>query len=407
MTPLWQIVLPKLESFVFWSAFLLVLYTYVGYPLLAASMAKWRPKRWLRAEENFSVSLIMPVHNGAEVIQAKMEHLLQLDPNLVRQIIVISDGSTDGTAELLENFRDPRLKVLQLTEQVGKAEALNQAMLKAEHEILVFVDIRPRLEEDSLRTLIGNFADRSVGCVAGELIIQSSDRHDATAAVVGGAYWRYEQWIRTSEAWWDSPVGVYGGFYAVRRRLSRSFPPGLILDDMFQPLTVVRQGYRNVLDRSATVVDTWPESKHGEFQRKVRTLAGNFQLIRMAPWVLSRDNRVRFQFISHKLLRLLVPYALVVMVAISWALAQFHPAWGVFATLQMLFWIMAAISLRVKMPILRKVTGPASALLMLNVAAVVGLFTFLFTSGPLWKIWSPSATLAENHVALWGGQKQS
>ncbi len=404
---------PLLEIFeilLFFGSLLLVLYTYVGYPLIAAAMARWRPRRWQPGNPAFAVSIIMPVHNGAGIIQAKMRHLLQLDPDIVRQIIVVSDGSTDNTAELLENFRDSRLRVLRLTEQVGKAEALNQAMLKAEFELLLFIDLRPRLEEDALRRLIGNFADLSVGCVAGELLVQSSDQHDSTSAAVGGAYWRYEQWIRTSEATWDSPVGVYGGFYAVRRRLSRPFPPGLILDDMFQPLTIIRQGYRNVLDRSATVVDTWPSSKRGEFQRKVRTLAGNFQLVRCAPWLLTRDNRVWFQFVSHKLLRLVVPYALLIHLLAAWSLTQVHPAYGLLAVLQSAFWLLAALALRFRLPMLHRVLGPASALLLLNAAAVAGFYRFLFTSGPLWKIWSPataSTALVENEAALWSSTEPS
>ena len=336
-----------------------------------------------------------------------MEHLLALDPQIVKQIIVISDGSTDGTAEMLEEFHDARLKVLQLTEQVGKAEALNQAMLKAEHEILVFVDLRPRLEESALRALISNFEDSKVGCVAGELVVRGSDAHSSTVSNVGGMYWRYEQWIRTSESRWSSPVGVYGGFYAVRRRLTRPFPPGLILDDMFQPLTIVRQGYRNVLDRSAVVVDTWPATTRGEFQRKVRTLAGNFQLVKMAPWLLGKENRVRFQFVSHKLFRLLVPYALVAMVIAAAALGFDSRVWAAVAAVQGMFWALAALSLRIRIPGLHRVLGAAGALLVLNAAAVVALYTFLFTSGPLWKIWSPTPVLGGSKGPVWGEQRVS
>ncbi|MGI4757115.1 MAG: glycosyltransferase [Janthinobacterium lividum] len=385
-----------------------ILYTYIGYPLIAAAMAKWKPCPWRQGNEAFGVSIIMPVHNGADIIQAKMRHLLRLDPGIVRQIIVVSDGSTDNTADLLDDFQDSRLRVLRLTEQVGKAEALNQGMLKADAELLLFIDIRPRLEEDALRRLISNFADRSVGCVAGELLVQSSEQHDATSSAVGGAYWRYEQWIRTSEATWFSPVGVYGGFYAVRRRLSKAFPSGLILDDMFQPLSIIRQGYRNVLDRSATVVDTWPASKRGEFQRKVRTLAGNFQLVRTCPWLLTRENRVWFQFVSHKLLRLVVPYALLMLVLSAWALSPAHPGWRAIAMLQTVFWLLAAVALRFRVPGLQRLLGPASALLLLNAAAVAGLHRFLFTRGPLWRTWSPTSTsLAENQAALWGGTELS
>ena len=405
MSPLWQVFLLPLGELLFWVALLFVVYTYLGYPLIAAGMARWRPRRWHRdPEAKFAVSLIMPVHNGAAIIEAKMRHLLALDAAIVRQIIVVSDGSTDGTAAMLEEFTDPRLKILQLTEQVGKAQALNQALLKAVCELVVFVDIRPRLEDGALRSMISNFADREVGCVAGELIVQSGDAHDAAASSMGGAYWKYEQWIRTSEANWASPVGVYGGFYAVRRRLSRSFPPGLILDDMFQPLTVIRQGYRSVLDRSAVVVDTWPASARGEFQRKVRTLAGNFQLVVAAPWVLTNSNPVRFQLVSHKLFRLLVPYALMVMLALAWGLAHFSGFWVVIAYVQSAFWGIAVLSLLFRLPVIEKIVGPAGALLVLNAAAVTGLFRFVFTSGPLWKTWAPTPALGD---AMWSSKERS
>ncbi len=402
---MFQGVLQPLGELLFWAAFLFVAYTYAGYPLIAAGMARWRPRRWYRdPKEKFAVTIIMPVHNGAAILEAKMQHLLALDPDIVRQIIVVSDGSTDDTAIMLEEFRDPRLKVLPLTEQVGKAEALNQALLKAIHEVVVFVDIRPRLEEGALRSMISNFADRQVGCVAGELVVTRGDAQDAAASSMGGAYWKYEQWIRTSEANWNSPVGVYGGFYAVRRRLSRSFPPGLILDDMFQPLTVIRQGYRSVLDRSATVTDTWPATAKGEFQRKVRTLAGNFQLVAAAPWILSGDNPVRFQLVSHKLFRLLVPYALLLMLVTAWALGHSSALWMAVAIAQTAFWGLALLGLAVRIPVLNKFLGPAGALLVLNAAAVAGLFRFVFTSGPLWKTWSPTPALGD---AMWGAKERS
>ncbi len=400
MTPVAHRFTAVAGSAVFLSSLLLVLYTYAGFPLVAAAMARWRPRRWRRSGDSFTLSVVLPVHNGAAILQKKMEHLLRLDPALVRQIIVVSDGSTDSTISLLAQFADARLRILVLTEQVGKAEALNQAMRYATEELIVFTDIRPSLDENALRTLVSNFADTSVGCAAGELVVRQSETHEAAASTVGGAYWRYEQAIRTAESLWDSPVGVYGGFYAIRRSLARPFPPGLILDDMFQPLSIVRQGYRNVLDREAVVVDTWPATTRGEFQRKVRTLAGNFQLIKVAPWILSRENRLLFQFVSHKLLRLLVPYAFVLMLVSSALLAPESRFWMTLALAQVVFWALAALSLAVRRPVLGGVMGAAGALLTLNAAAVVGLYTFLFTKGSLWRIWKPTP-VAGTTAAAW------
>ena len=169
------------------------------------------------------------------------------------------------------------------------------------------------------------------------------DGHDPGARAVGGLYWRYEQWIRNCEAKVDSPLGVYGGFYAIRRKLASSLPPGTILDDMLQPLSVIRQGYRSVLDLRARVYDIWPKSLRGEFHRKVRTLAGNFQLLQLAPWLLSRQNRLRFELISHKLMRLLVPMLLVVILVTSALLANHSLLYtGAFAA-QIVFYILAAL----------------------------------------------------------------
>jgi glycosyltransferase involved in cell wall biosynthesis len=338
---------------------------------------------------------VMAVHNGATMLAAQLQHLLTLDVELVREVIVVSDGSTDATASILQATNDARLRAIVLETQCGKAAALNHGIAAATGKILLFVDIRPRIEAGALAELLSNFADERVGCVAGELLL-STDGHDGAASAVSGLYWKYEQWIRNCEAAWDSPVGVYGGFYAVRRSLVSIAPDGIILDDMFQPLSVIRQGYRSVCDRKAVVVDRWPAQAAGEFSRKVRTLAGNFQLIALAPWVLSAKNRVVFQLVSHKLLRLVVPYFFVLLLlSAAWVGAESWP-YAAFAVLQAAFWLMAAMSLKRPVPGLQKLAAPAGALLVLNAAAVAGLYRFLFTAGPLWRIWSPTAAPVES-----------
>ncbi len=376
---------------IFWFSLSLVLYTYAGYPLLIALLARLRPRPWLRAPWPQSsqppISIVMAVHNGASALDSQLDHLLALTPDLVREILVISDGSTDDTATLLALRQNPRLRSIRLERQVGKAAALNHGLAAATGEILLFIDIRPRVGEGALAALLSNFADPHVGCVAGELLL-STEGHEATASAVSGLYWRYEQWIRNCEAAWDSPVGVYGGFYAIRRALATSYPAGTILDDMFQPLSILRQGYRSVLDRTALVTDTWPGKTAGEYTRKVRTLAGNFQLLSVAPWLMTPKNRVLWQLVSHKLLRLIVPYCFVALVVTSVLLGLNSAAFTCFAALQIAFWLMALAALRFRIPALHRLATPASALLVLNAAAVGGLYKFLFTQGPLWKIWS-------------------
>ena len=374
---------------IFWLTLLGILYVYVGYPVAMWMLARLRPRPWKAALLNPSVSVVLAVHNGVSLLPRKIQHLLELDYSNIGEIIIVSDGSTDGTTELLARPQHTTLKTIVLKEQGGKAAAVNAGVMEATGDVILFVDIRPEIAPGAIHQMVGNFADPKVGCVAGELILRH-DSHDATSEAVGGIYWRYEQWIRKCEALFDSPVGVYGGFYAIRRELFVPQPAGLILDDMFQPLSIIRQGYRSVLDSQAFVFDTWPKKVEGEFHRKVRTLAGNFQLFQVAPWTLSLQNRVLFQLVSHKVMRLIVPYMLVLLLVLALVLSATSPLYAVFAALQLLGWAIAILGLRFRIPVLHRIAAPASVLLVLNAAAVVGLYKFLFTRGPLWKIWNAS-----------------
>jgi hypothetical protein len=156
---------------------------------------------------------------------------------------------------------------------------------------------------------------------------------------------------------------------------------------MFQPLSIIRQGYRSVLEPRAFVYDEWPKQTGAEFHRKVRTLAGNFQLMQLAPWVLTPQNRVFFQLVSHKILRLFVPYLFISALLASLLLAGGSHFYAVLAGIQLLVLSLALVSLRFRIPVIGRIGAPIGALLMLNTAAVVGLYKFLVTRGPLWRIW--------------------
>ena len=388
-------------KFLFYFSLLVIAYTYVGYPIAIALLARVSPRPWHKAPWPAGgpppVTIIMAVHNGERMLAAQLHHLLGLEPELVAKVIVVSDGSTDSTEFILKSQKNPRLHTVISPSHTGKSAALNAAIPLAETEIILFVDIRPQVQPGALQALLANFADPKVGCVAGELLL-NSEGHSAATGAVSGLYWRYEQYIRNCEAAVDSPTGVYGGFYAIRREAATLLPPGLILDDMFQPLSLIRTGYRSVLDREAFVVDTWPATSAGEFSRKVRTLAGNFQLIAEAPWLLTPANRVLFQLVSHKLLRLVVPYFFILLLLTTGFLAMDSAGYALFGLLQTIFWFMAVVALRFRIPIkaVNKVAAPASALLVLNAAAIAGLYKFLFTRGPLWKIWSPTPVVLDS-----------
>lgn len=383
---------------IFWLSLGGVVYTYCLYPALMWIAARLWPRPWDVAPITPSVSFVLAVHNGAALLPDKMQHLLELDYPNVKEIIVVSDGSTDGTAELLARQQHPRLTKIVLEQHGGKAVAVNAGVAMATADVIVFVDIRPEIAPGAIQQLMSNFADARVGCVSGNLKLRKED-HDAAASAVGDFYWRYEQWIRTCESASDSPVGVYGGFYAIRRELFVPQPPGIILDDMFQPLSIIGQGYRSVVDSQAYVYDIWPKKSGAEFHRKVRTLAGNLQLFQLMPWTLTLRNRLLFQLVSHKVMRLLVPYLLVLLLLSTIVLSSGSRVYATFAAVQVFGWILAIIGLRYTIPILHRLAGPASGLLVLNAAAVVGLYKFLFTRGPLWKIWNTGRPQEENRTS--------
>ena len=387
MFSLWRELQGQAVKIVFWLSFAGVAYTYLGYAVVVWAWAKLQPKPWRAAPITPSISIVMAVHNGIALLKEKIERLSQLDYPDIREILIVSDGSTDGTAEFLAGLRHQRIRPIILDSHGGKAVAVSTGMAAATGEILVFMDLRPEPGAGAIQRLVSNFADDKVGCVAGDYILLRDGDSDGSAGV-GRAYWAYEQWLRLRETEIDSPVGVPGCFYAVRRRLAVPFPAGIILDDMFQPLSIIRQGYRSVVDVRARVYDTWPKRVQGEFRRKVRTLAGNFQLLRLAPWILTPHNRVLFQLVSHKLMRLIVPYLLLLLFASSVALAPSSAFYTGAATGQAFMWFLALAAPWTRIPFLNRVASAAHALLVLNAAAVVGLYKFLFTRGPLWKIWS-------------------
>jgi cellulose synthase/poly-beta-1,6-N-acetylglucosamine synthase-like glycosyltransferase len=231
---------------------------------------------------------------------------------------------------------------------VGKAAALNAAVAAARHEVLVFADARQHFATDALRYLVRPFDDPRVGGVSGELMI---DADAAPAAGAGqspvaegvGLYWRYEKWLRQHESDIGSTLGATGAIWALRRAAWRPLPPRTLLDDVLAPMRAVLDGHRVVFAPEARAYDRSSPDADTERRRKVRTLAGNYQLLRLEPRLLSPfANPVWLQFVSHKLGRLVVPYALVALLASSAVLAHAGVIYAAALTLQVAFYVLAA-----------------------------------------------------------------
>ena len=367
----------------FWIAAGLIAYTYVGYAGWLRLRALWSSRPVRRGACQPSVSIVMVVRNEAEILPDKLSNLMELDYPADRcEIIVVSDGSTDATEAILSAHRlNPRLKVKIDPMARGKAAGLNDAVELAQGELIVFTDARQKIEARAVRLLAENFADPEVGCASGELML--GDAGGGEESMGPGLYWKIEKRIRELESASGSVVGATGALYAIRRGLLVPVPPGTILDDVYVPMHVVREGARVVFDERARVWDRPHQGTRREFGRKVRTLTGNYQLVQLAPWLVTFENPLWLEFVSHKLLRLLVPFALVVTLGSTFFLAA--PVYRLALAVQLVFYmlgLLAMVPLR-KGP-LNRVTDAAFTFVVLNSAAVVAFANFITGRKPVW-----------------------
>lgn len=333
----------------FWVAAILIAYTYAGYPLLVGFWSRLRPRPTRLRPFTPSVSIVVVACNEADCIRQKVDNLLALDyPPEHCEVIVASDGSDDRTVAQVEGCSSPRVHVIEFRQRRGKTSVLNDVIPRARGDIVVLADARQRFDPHALRALVSHFADPTVGAVGGELVLVDTHAHGAELGQGVGAYWRYEKFIRRHESRVDSTVGVSGAIYAIRRELFSPLPPDIILDDVLIPMRIVRQGYRVLFEAQARAYDRTAPTAQAEFRRKVRTLAGNFQLFLREPWLLSpRANRVWLQTISHKALRLLAPPLLAVAFFTSAALAWRFPYAVLFAA-QLVFYAAAVLGFRLR-----------------------------------------------------------
>jgi cellulose synthase/poly-beta-1,6-N-acetylglucosamine synthase-like glycosyltransferase len=359
------------------------LYIMVGYPLALALFAG-RPAPEVAKDANFraTVSILLAVHNGAAFVRRKLECLLALEyPRELVQILVVSDGSTDATDEIVESFADRGIRLLKAP-RGGKAAALNRALEVSTGEILFFTDVRQSLEPGSLAHLVANFADPSVGAATGELRILDPDRVGEPADME--LYWRYELWARRRHSRIDSIFSVTGCIYALRRCLAEPLRPDTLTDDASFSLQAFFRGYRVVFDPQAVATD-YPTAEGGEFRRKLRTLVGLWQLHVRQPKLFTSANRMRFHFLSYKFGRLVLPWA----VLLIWGATLALPGSRFRTFLLVDELTLAALALvdyvvPKRFP-LKRISSPARTFLTMNAAALLAVAFLAVAPGTVWK----------------------
>ncbi|HUW32738.1 MAG TPA: glycosyltransferase [Planctomycetota bacterium] len=397
-------------TILFWVSVGLLLYAYVGYPLVlfvfasATQMLKdihYIIKRGERranpdAHDWPAVSMIIPAYNEAEIIREKLENCLALDyPREKLEIIVASDGSSDGTTEIVREYADRGIVLFDYQQRSGKATVLNRSIPRARHDILIMSDANTMYEPMSIRHLVKHFADPRVGAVVGEMILQSvSDEHKGEVQ-----YWRYEVVLKFMENKLGAILGANGGLYAIRKELYMPIPTNALNDDFLIPLRIREKGYRQAYSPEARATEGTAKNVKSEVLRKVRIAAGNFQSI-LFLWRLLNPLRgwIAFTFWSHKILRWLAPFFMIGAfvfnaLLVPWsrlssvAAEPLDAIHSVLFAVQVAFYGTAAVgALAAKFPRIRKLCAVQYYFTAMNVAMLKGFLKFVRrTQKTTWK----------------------
>ena len=361
---------------------LLLAYTYVGYPMAIGALARLAP---LRLPERPlppgaalpSITVCLPVWNGAPLLEAKLDSLLAQDyPADKLDIIVYCDGCSDDSEGVARRIAAQpraggRIAVHASFDRLGKPTAINSVCALAKGELLLLNDVRQPLSKNAARALAAPFRHPELGCTTGNLVL--------TGGAGSGVYWRYENWIRRQESRFRSVVGMTGSIAMVRRADLTPLPADVILDDVWIPMQLRLQGRRVLFIAEAEAMDT-AFADDQEFRRKVRTLAGNYQLFAMMPALLvPMRNPAWFETVSHKVMRLMAPWLLLALAVASVAGAlQLRSAGGGAVALTALCLAQAAFyGAALLGPRAGRLAGVARTFVVLNAAAVVGLWRHL------------------------------
>lgn len=356
----------------------LIAYVLIGYPILLGWISRRQERPVRRGPTLRTVSVLIAVHNGERFLRDKLSSIKALNyPEELVEVIILSDGSTDRTEAIAGEFDG--IKLISLP-RCGKPAALNAGVAAATGEILFFTDVRQKLHSGALRRLVSAFDDPSVGVVSGELVILRGDSQEQENISL---YRRYENWIRSHLSRVDSIFGATGCIYAVRRDLAVPIPADMLLDDMYLPLAAFFRGYRLIFDEQAQAYD-YPTALDAEFSRKVRTLAGNFQVIKAYPALLGPRNRMWLHFVSYKFARLILPWLLIVAVISSLFLPD--PLRRVVVGVEVLCILLVAVDPWLPETfIVKRLTSPLRTFAGLMAAALCSIAVLVVPPRKLWK----------------------
>ncbi|MGB0429092.1 MAG: glycosyltransferase family 2 protein [Bacteroidia bacterium] len=294
----------------FWIALFLVFYTYVGYAILVWFFVKVKSiiKPWqdpeIPIDDNLpTCTLAVPCYNEVDFIKAKAENALALKyPKHKLRIVFVTDGSNDGTPDLLRNIEG--VEVFHRDERKGKIVAMNRAMNLIDSEITVFCDANTMLNQTCLLQIAKHYQNPKVGGVSGEKVVLS-EGEDSASGAGEGIYWKYESFLKRKDAELYTLVGSAGELFSVRTSLFKPVESDSILDDFMISMRLVEQGYKVAYEPKARASETASVNVAEEFKRKVRIAAGGFQSIARLISLLNffKYGWASFEYVSHRVMR--------------------------------------------------------------------------------------------------------
>lgn len=376
--------------FAFWVCIALLVYAYVGFPLLVMLVGAIRNRSVRKEPVTPAISLIIAAYNEEDCIGERLENALATDyPREALEIIVASDGSSDGTEEIVSDYATRSVRLLRLP-RYGKIHALASAVREATGAVLVFSDANIDVEPQALRKIAGNFADPMVGGVVGNTSYRIQ-RGSESSSHGESSYWRYDTWIKALESRTGSVVSAHGGLYAIRRELFQVPADAAVTDDFFISTGVVEQGFRLVFEPDARAYENAIPAAAREFSRRVRLMTRGLRGVSLRRSLL---NPFRYGFysvvlFSHKILRRLLPLALLLLLASSVYLQGYHPFFGLALAGQLIFYLLALAGYGLRTTKL----GRSKPLLipffycMANLAALFALLRF--ARGERITLWQP------------------
>jgi len=329
---------------IFWLSVAVVVYTYAGYPVFIAILARIRGRRSRETTAAFLpfVTLIIPAHNEERWIRHKIENTLELDyPRDLLQIVIASDGSSDRTVDIAREFESRNVAVAVFEERHGKQEMLNLLVPKSVGDIVVMTDTNVLLRPDSVRLLVRSFADREVGCVTGRKLC--IEQKGVPQGAGENLYWRYESWIKQNESCLHSCLGAHGQLFAVRRSV---FPPvKKVGEDFYIPMKLVAStGLRVIYEPEAIAYTPAAANLAIEFERKTRAHVSFLLTLSLLPVLMFPfKTPVWWQYVSHHVLRMIVPPALIAMFVSLATLARSGRFYFALFVAQVIFYALAAI----------------------------------------------------------------